>query len=408
MRPHSHHKRGDPEYNNPAANRFPKSAKRPDGFSRVAFVLHGGGALGAYQLGVMKGLIEAGYVPDWICATSIGAIQAGIFVGNLPENRIVKLEEFWRRITTYTPFDILGHNHLSLDFFNQIGSTLAIMLGQRDFFRPRWYSPYTQISGTPDKLSIYDTTPLRETLLDLIDFDLLNNSQTRLSLGAVQISSGLLHYFNNMNYLIGPEHIMASGALPPGFPAVKINDEYYWDGGIHSNSPLEVVFSALPRADTLCFVIDCFGGSPFVPTNMEGVAERMKDIAYSTHAQMVLKNHMERFRLKTELHKLTKTMDPKQIATLEQVLENVGGIEPSHITVVHVTYSSRLHRGASKDYNFSQVITQRRIDVGYQDIRAALSESEKWDSPTANLELRLYEAPNNLSRFAQPKNYWRK
>lgn len=404
MKSNSHHKQGDPIYNNPSSTRFPKPAKRPDGFSRVAFVLHGGGALGAYQLGVMKGLVEAGYEPDWICATSIGAIQAGIFVGNAPENRIAKLEEFWRRITTYTPFDLLGSNHLTLDFFNSIGSSLAVMLGQRDFFRPRWCTPYAQISGTPDKLSIYDTTPLRDTLLDLIDFDMLNNSQTRLSLGAVQISSGQLQYFNNMNYIIRPEHIMASGALPPGFPAVKIDNEYYWDGGIHSNTPLEVIFDALPRADTLCFVIDCFGGSPFVPRNMEGVAERMKDIAYSTHAQLVLKHHIERFHIITELQKISKTLDPTLLAPIEEVLEKFGGINPSHVTVVHITYSSRLHRGASKDYNFSQVITQRRIDVGYQDVKAALAESEKWATPTENLELRLYEAPNNLSRFSDPKN----
>lgn len=402
---HSHHRRGDPVYNNPASNRFPKPSKRPDGFSRVAYVLHGGGALGAYQLGVMKGLVEAGYEPDWICATSIGAIQAGIFVGNSPENRIAKLEEFWRRITTYTPFDILGHSHLSLDFFNNMGAAIAVLLGQRDFFRPRWCSPYLQLSGTPDKLSIYDTSPLRETLQDLIDFDLLNHSQTRLSLGAVQISSGHLHYFNNINYLIGAEHIMASGALPPGFPAVKINGEYYWDGGIHSNSPLEVIFDALPRADTLCFVIDCFGGSPFIPTNMEGIAERMKDIGYSTHAQMVLKHHIERFHLTAELQKISKTIDPKLLAPMEEVLEKFGGIHPSHITIVHITYSSRLHRGPCKDYNFNQVTMQRRIEVGYQDAKAALAESARWDRPTQNLELRIYEAPNNLSRFAEPNNF---
>jgi NTE family protein len=404
---HSHHRQGDPAYNNPSANRFPKLNKRPDGYARVAFVLQGGGALGAYQLGVMKGLVEAGYVPDWICATSIGAIQAGIFVGNTPENRIAKLEEFWQKISTYTPFDILGYNQLSLDFFNHICSSIAVMVGQRDFFRPRWASPYLQVTGTPDKLSIYDTTPLRETLLDLIDFDLLNNSPIRLSLGAVQVSSGNLLYFNNINYLIRPEHIMASGALPPGFPAVKIDGEYYWDGGIHSNSPLEVIFNDLANANTLCFVIDCFGGSPFVPTNMEGVAERMKDIAYSTHAQLMIKHHIERFQLKSEFQKLTKEMSAQQIADLEKVLENVGGIEPSHMTVVHVTYSARVHRGPSKDYNFSHVITNKRIDIGYQDIKAALAESEKWNKVTSNLELRLYEAPNNLSRFTQPKNDWR-
>ncbi len=398
----SHHHPGDPVYNNSDGHRFDTiPPKRPDGFARVAYVLHGGGALGAYQLGVIKGLMEAGYAPDWISATSIGAIQAGIIAGNAPKDQIPKLEEFWKRVSTYTPFDIFGYNHLSLDMYNNFAANIALMFGQRDFFRPRMHSPYAQIAGTPDKLSIYDTSPLRETLLDLIDFDMLNKSPIRLSLGAVEVSTGHLRYFNNIHYRIGPEHIMASGALPPGFPAVKINNEYYWDGGIHSNTPLEVIFDAIPRMDTLCFVIDCFGGSPFIPSTMEDVSERMKDINYSTHAQRVLKHHVERFHLKTQLQKLTKTLDEEQLKDLQKVLNKFGGYDPTHFTIVHVTYSARIHRGAAKDYNFSQVTLRKRIEMGYRDIRAALAESNKWSTPTNNLELRVYEAPNNLSRFSQ-------
>lgn len=411
MSPGSYNKSGNPVHNNPNSNRFKKPEKRPDGFSRVSFVLHGGGALGAYQLGVLKGLVDANYEPDLISASSIGAIQAAIFVGNLPENRIKKLDEFWQRIATYTPFDILGYSPLTMDFYNNIASSMAVAFGQRDFFRPRLKSPYALISGTPDQLSIYSTTPLRDTLLDLIDFDLLNNSPIRLSLGAVRISSGDLYYFNNVNYLIEPEHIMASGAKPPGFPAVKINNEYYWDGGIHSNNPLEVIFTALPRADTLCFVIDCCGGSPFIPTNMEGVEERRQDILYSTHAQLALKQHMDRFRLTAELQKLVtelqkfkKELNYQKKAQLEKIIGGMAEIEPSHITIVHLTYSSRIHKGASKGWDFSHVISQKRIEAGYRDIKAALTEAEKWNTPTPNMELRLYEAPNNLSRFAQPKD----
>jgi NTE family protein len=402
MAEYTHHHVGDPDYNNPHANRFDKiSSKRPDGFSRVAYVLHGGGALGAYQLGVIKGLMEAGYTPDWIAATSIGAIQAGIIAGNTPENQIPRLEEFWKRVSTHTPFDVFGHNHLSSDMYHNFVAHLSIMFGQGDFFRPRVFSPYMQIVGNLDKLSIYDTYPLRKTLLDLIDFERLNKSPIRLSLGAVEVSTGHLRYFNNIHYCIGPEHIMASGALPPGFPAVKIGSEYYWDGGIHSNTPLEVIFDAIPRRDTLCFVIDCFGGTPFIPCTMEEVTERMKDINYSTHAQGVLKHHVERFHLKTELQKLTRTIGEDQLKDLQKVMDKFGGFDPNHFTIVHVSYSGRLHRGASKDYNFSQVTIRKRIDMGYRDIKAALEESDQWSMPTNNLELRVYEAPNNLSRFSR-------
>ncbi len=400
MQKDSHHLPTDPVYDNPDADRFatPKP-KREDGFSRVAYVLHGGGALGAYQMGVMKALHEAGYEPDWIAATSIGAIQGGILTGNTPENKIPKLEEFWHRVSSHTPMDIWGHNDVTSDMYHDWSAKLSASIGQKGFFRPRWCSPYIQVAGTPDKLSIYDMEPLRKTLLELIDFDILNRSETRLSLGAVQVSNGLLRYFNNIHYKIGPEHIMASAALPPGFPAVKINNEYYWDGGIHSNTPLEVIFDAIPRADTLCFVIDCFGGSPFIPTNMSGVAERVKDINYSTHAQRVIQHHIERFYLKSELKKLTQTLNAEQLKEIEDVLVVCGGITPCHITVVHITYSARVHRGVAKDYDFGRVTIQKRADVGYRDARSALAEASQWNRPTADLKLRVYEAPNNLSRL---------
>ena len=250
-----------PHGNNPLSNRFDNlPPKEKDRFPRVAYVLQGGGSLGAYQFGVVKGLLESGYEPDWIVATSIGAIQAAIIVGNPPEKRIEKLEQFWQRIAPPSVFDYLGESSLTIDIYNKIGAAHALLLGQPDFFSPRWIDGTLPIYGDPTTLSFYDTSPLRKTLLELIDFDLLNSCLIRLSLGAVQISTGHLIYFNNINYRIEVDHILASAALPPGFPAISIDGELYWDGGVHSNSPLEGILEAIPAEDTLCFLIDCFGG----------------------------------------------------------------------------------------------------------------------------------------------------
>jgi len=245
-------------------------------------------------------------------------------------------------------------------------------------------------------LSFYDTSPFRQTLIDLVDFDRLNKSMTRLSLGTVHIGTGHLIYFNNEHYKIGPEHIMASAALPPGFPAMEIDGEYYWDGGIHSNTPLEAILDARPTTDTLCFVIDCFGGVPFIPSNMNGVDERSKDISYSTHARRVIRHHTRHQALQTELQKLAKYVSPEQQQEIAQLLHEET---PHHHTLAHICYSTRLHRGAAKDYDFSQVITQKRIEVGYRDAKLVLAEADIWNHPCETEAFRLYEAPNNLISY---------
>lgn len=393
----SHHRPEDPSYNNPLANRFDHlPAKKAGEFPRIAYVLQGGGALGAYQMGVVKELLADGYEPDWIAATSIGAIQAAIIVGNAPEDRVAKLQQFWHKVATYTPLDCFAQSTLTFQGYNQMACGLALTIGQRGFFNPRWCWPQWPLPATPANLSYYDTTPLRQTLLELIDFDRLNASPTRLSLGAVQVSTGHLIYFNNIHYVIGPEHIMASAALPPGFPAIEINGEYYWDGGVHSNSPLEVILDAEPEADTLCFAIDCFGGYPFLPTTMAEVEERSKDITYSTHAERFAKHYVDRQNLQRQLQQLAAHLSPKQKKACGDLLDFDP---PNHCTLVHIAYSSHFHRGANKDYNFGQEILQKRIEAGVQDAQAVLLEKKKWGTLPENNQSRMYEAPNNQARL---------
>ena len=374
--------------NNPLADRFNNLPPKEKGrFPRVAYVLQGGGALGSYQLGVMKGLSEVGYDPDWIAATSIGAIQAAIFVGNPPEKRIEKLEQFWQRVAPPTVFDSLGKSDTTFDLYNMAGSSMALLFGQPDFFYPRW-SPETLLStGVPSELSYYDTAPLRDTLIELVDFDLLNASPIRLSLGAVQIRTGHLMYFNNINYRIGPEHIMASAALPPGFPAVEVDNEFYWDGGVHSNTPLEVILEAVPVEDTLCFLIDCFGGAAITPTNLVEVEERMKDIRHSTHAQRIILNYLQRQKMRQAMLQLGDALTSAQKRKYADLL-NIG--TPHHCTLVHVIYSARLVKAASKDYNFGHVIMNKRIEIGYQDAKAMLARESEWGFLPEDGQSRLY------------------
>jgi NTE family protein len=383
--------------NNPFANRFDNlPSKKANRFPRVAYVLQGGGSLGAYQFGVIKGLLEAKYEPDWITATSIGAIQAAIIVGNPPESRIEKLEQFWQHVAPTSFFEFLAECPSTMDIYNKMGAFQALLFGQPHFFSPRWSSGVTPIWGDPSTLSYYDTTPLRNTLLELIDFDLLNSCPIRLSLGAVQIKSGHLIYFNNINYRIEIDHILASAALPPGFPATEIDGEFYWDGGVHSNTPLEGILEAVPAENTLCFLIDCFGGPSYIPQTMNEIEERMKDIGYSTHAQRTIYNYLQRQKMRNSMLELKKILTPEQKEQCAEFLE-IG--MPHHCTLVHMMYSARIVKCASKDYNFGHTIINKRIANGYEDVQAILAEESQWGFIPKNGKSRLYEAPNNRSKL---------
>ncbi|MCL9684874.1 patatin-like phospholipase family protein [Legionella maioricensis] len=386
-----------PHGNNPLSDRFdnlpPKEKNR---FPRVAYVLQGGGSLGAYQFGVVKGLLEAGYEPDWIAATSIGAIQAAIIVGNPPEKRIERLEQFWQSVAPPSVFDYLGESPATLDIYNKIGAAQALLWGQPHFFSPRWISGTWPVCGDPTVLSYYDTSPLRKTLLELIDFDLLNSCPIRLSLGAVQISTGHLIYFNNINYRIEVDHILASAALPPGFPAINIDGELYWDGGVHSNSPLEGILEAIPAENTLCFLIDCFGGPSYTPQTMNEIEERRKDISYGTHAQRTIYNYLQRQKMRNSMLELKKILTEEQRTQYADLLD-IG--VPHHCTLVHLMYSSRIVKAASKDYNFGQVIINKRIENGYKDAQAILAEESQWGFLPKDGKSRLYESPNNRSKL---------
>src|SRR6516164_7702343 len=236
---------------------------------QIALVLQGGGALGSYQAGVYEAMAEYGYKPDWVAGISIGAINSAIIAGNPPQDRVAKLREFWNQVSSPSaswldlPFEVWQ------DTMRRLSAMSALLFGQPGFFRPNLLRCWT--TGTLPT-SYYDTSDLKDTLERLVDFDRINARETRLSVGAVNVRTGNFAYFDNFQQAIGPEHVMASGALPPGFPAIEIDGELYWDGGLVSNTPLQHIMETMPRHDTLAFQVDLFSARGIAPKDLDAVS----------------------------------------------------------------------------------------------------------------------------------------
>src|SRR6202161_4395446 len=256
-------------------------------------VLQGGGALGSYQAGAYQALCHFDFEPDWVAGISIGAINAAIIAGNEPSKRIDRLKEFWGMVSAGTPWVPVpitkGDRERSL--YNETSAPLVPTFGTPGFFTPRVPPAPLWPKGSPEAQSFYDTAPLRKTLERLVDFDRINDLKCRLSVGAVGVTTGNFRYFDNVEFnklgkRIGPEHIMASGALPPGFPSVMVEGEYYWDGGIASNTPLDYVLDTETERDLLIFQVDLFSARGPLPGTLLEAAEREKDIRFSSRTRM--------------------------------------------------------------------------------------------------------------------------
>src|SRR5271165_3718953 len=212
--------------------------------TRRVLVLQGGGALGSYQGGVYEALAEHGLRPHWVAGISIGAVNAALIAGNPPDKQVDRLQEFWRLVSDGPQAPAWGLAGTTRSLVSQVNAAGVLLFGVSGFFTPRFPPPQLQPPGTPGALSYYETSSLKSTLERLVDFDRINAGEVRFSVGAVNIRTGNFAYFDNQRDKIGPEHVMASGALPPGLPPVEIDGEFYWDGGLVSNTPLEYVLEA--------------------------------------------------------------------------------------------------------------------------------------------------------------------
>jgi len=349
-------------------------------YDRIALVFQGGGALGAYQAGVYEALSEVGCEPNWISGVSIGAINSAIIAGNTPENRVPRLREFWETISARkaSPFALEGD--IFRQWRNQMSATLTILQGQPGFFRPRFPSPWMLPAGAPGATSLYDTSPLRDTLLKLVDFDLINSGAKRFSVGAVNVRTGNFIYFDNREHVIAPEHIMASGALPPGFPAVKIEGEYYWDGGVVSNTPLQFLLDQPDHPSALVFQVDLFSARGSLPRDMYDVSERQKDIGYSSRTRYTTDVFRRVQELRSKLYDTLQRI-PEQLRSDEDkaLIDDYSASGP--VNICHLIYQEKTYERESKDYEFSFASMRDHWQSGYEDTVKTLQRKEWLKKP---------------------------
>lgn len=340
---------------------------------RVALVLQGGGALGAYHIGAFEALQEAGYSPHWVSGISIGAINAAVIAGNRPEDRLNRLERLWTEISR--PDDWGAHlSGPMLKMFNQFSAMEAICFGQPNFWVPRMPSPLLLPQMAPEEASFCDTRPMLATLARLCDFAFINQREVRLSLGATHVDTGTLVFFDNTRQVIGPEHVLASGSLPPGFPATRVEGELYWDGGCVSNTPLDALYLDEGNEDLLVFMIDLWGAFGPPPQNMDQVSWRQKQIQYASRTSHSIR------ALATE-HNLRSALKAQPASGVRAgvdiaAVSNASALESGRrLHIVHVVYHPSDDQVSESDAEFSRPSIAKRREAGYNDLRLAIQEA---------------------------------
>ena len=348
---------------------------RPERCARIALVLQGGGALGAYQAGVYQALHEANIEPDWVSGVSIGAINSALIAGNPPRKRLAKLREFWERITDRRIWAYTPDGDVFRQARNATSSMMTMMQGQPGFFTPRNPSPWFSLTGAQTATSYYDTAPLKETLLDLVDFGLINEKSIRFSVGAVNVLSGNFVYFDNEQELIEPEHIMASGALPPALPMVKIGTDHFWDGGIVSNTPLQHLLDHDDHLNTLVFQVDLFSARGVLPRDIQDVMGRHKDIMYSSRTRyntdVYRRIHIWKTRLGQVLRKIPDELCTDEERRLRDELHDLP-----EIAILQLIYQQKAYEGHAKDHEFSATSMREHWQSGYEDTKRTLKHKE--------------------------------
>jgi NTE family protein len=368
------------------SNRRSRARARPP-FECIALLLQGGGALGAYQAGVYQALSEADLHPDWVAGISIGAINSAVIAGNPPEQRVAKLRAFWEEITANAVFDWVvaadqfePKGDVARSLFNQMSAAWALVGGAPGFFALRRVAPWLYPAGSLEATSFYETKLLKATLERLVDFDRINSGEMRFSVGAVNVRTGNFVYFDNATHEIRPEHVMASGSLPPGFPAIEIEGEHYWDGGLISNTPLQWVVEHGPRQDTLAFQVDLWSARGEFPGDLAEVATRQKEIQYSSRTRANTDHFKSLQKLRCALANLLENL-PEDLNASEEarILHSVA--DRKIYSIVQLIYRSKHYEGNSKDYEFSRLTMKEHWRAGYHDAVRTLRHQEVLERP---------------------------
>ena len=337
-----------------------------------ALVLQGGGALGAYQAGAYEALAGSHHQPDWIAGISIGAINAAIIAGNAAESRLEKLNAFWEQASSALSFDPWLDTPGFRNAFTELAAASVMTWGVPGFFNPRFPTPAFMPYGSAEAQSYYDTSPLKATLETLVDFDYLNSKGSRLSVGAVDVETGNFTYFDSKTMRIGPEHIMASGALPPGFPAVEINGREYWAGGLVSNTPLQYVMESCGTGPLCIFQVDLFSARGARPGNLVEVAQRDKDIRYSSRTRLTTDRFRQMYEIGAAANRLRDKL-PKELQDDSdlQFLLDAGPQCP--VALMHLIHRKEEFEGQSKDYEFSRISMKQHWVAGIDDTTKSLN-----------------------------------
>jgi NTE family protein len=375
--------------------------------AQPVLVLQGGGALGSYQAGAYQALCHFDFEPEWIAGISIGAINAAIIAGNPREKRVERLKEFWEMVSPPGPWNPVASGDRGRAYFNETSAAMIATFGAPGFFTPRFPPAPLWPQGSPQSLSYYDTAPLRATLERLVDFDRINDLKTRLSVGAVSVTTGNFRYFDNFEFKklgkkIGPEHIMASGALPPGFPSVVIEGEHFWDGGIASNTPLDFVLDEEVTRDLLIFQIDLFSARGPLPASLLEAAEREKDIRFSSRTRMNTDKNKQVHNARMALRELIKKLpdDLKNDPSVEILRE---AAKENTVTVVHLIYRSKNYESSSKDYDFSRVGMVEHWSAGVRDVHLSMRHEEWLERPQSGETMVTYDLTGDDTQIPDGK-----
>ena len=350
-----------------------RTAPKPAGTETptCALMLQGGGALGAYHIGAYQALAEQNLHPDWVAGISIGAINAAIIAGSEPDDRVARLSALWEAISWPEFMKPLAVPQLAL-LHNMASNAEALVFGQPNFFTPRPVNPFLRSAAPPQEVSFYDTTPMLFTLKRFADFARINSRATRLSLGATNLATGDLEFFDNHKQTIGPEHVLASGSLPPGFPATIVDDKLYWDGGCVSNTPLDAVIDEPGHPRLVVFVIDLWDAAGQLPETMNDVLWRAKQIQYASCTAHQIDAIATKVNLRHAV-RLLKAAGAPEVAAVpdDQVLTS------RRLDIVHIIYHPDADQIPNSDAEFSRSSIAERREAGYRDMTAALA-AQPW------------------------------
>ena len=349
------------------------SARRQGTEEDCILVLQGGGALGAYQAGVFESLNMFYREPTWVAGISIGSINAALIAGNPAATRIPRLREFWNLVSSSQSAAAFGANGGAREIWNEGSAAQNMLFGAPGFFKPRFPPAPLQPRGTLEAISYYDTKPLQETLERLVDFDFINSGAMRLSVGAVNVRTGNFAYFDSQRQRIDARHIMASAALPPGFAPVEIDGEYYWDGGLVSNTPLQYVLDQPGNQHRIVFQVDLFAAIGALPTTLAEVTEREKDIRFSSRTRLNTTHELDLQVIAQAARRLLAKLpekfhdDPDARALSQLRCE-------SAVDVVHLIHRSKHYESQSKDYEFSRLSMNEHWEAGCIDMADTLHD----------------------------------